>query len=254
MQEVDLDWWMPIYRKIASKLGPCEEEDRKATAELDHLLEGREADLSELESKLSGRIVIVAGNGPSLESDLLRAMRSPEFQEIALVAADGSAPTVYALTGRVPDAIVTDLDGDNEATLILSRRGSTPVVHGHGDNIPRVRSWVPRFASVIGTTQVEPTGRVHNFGGFTDGDRAAYLACAAGASALLLAGMDLVGSSRHDVFTGKDLSRKREKLEIAAWLLELLAQRTRAPLYTLSRRARPLRGVQQIETLSELRG
>lgn len=232
MREVDLDWWMPIYRKIATKLGLSEEEDRRATAELDHLLEGRGADLSEL--------------------DLLRAMRSPEFQEIALMAADGSAPTVYALTG-VPDAIVTDLDGDNGAKLILSGRGSIPVVHGHGDSIPRVRSWVPKFESVIGTTQVELTGNVHNFGGFTDGDRVAYLACAAG-SAVVLAGMDLIGSSRHDVFTGKNLLRKREKLEIAAWLLEFLAQRTRTPLYTLSRRARPLRGVQQVEGFSEVRG
>ena len=79
-------------------------------------------------------------------------------------------------------------------------------------------------------------------------------ACAAGASVVVLAGMDLIGSSRHDVFTGKDLSRKREKLEIAAWLLELLVQRAQAPLYTLSRRARPLRGVQQVEGLSEVRG
>ena len=42
----------------------------------------------------------------------------------------------------------------------------------------------------MGTTQAQPIGNLYNFGGFTDGDRALFLAVALGASQITLAGMD----------------------------------------------------------------
>ena len=43
---------------------------------------------------------------------------------------------------------------------------------------------------MIGTTQAQPLGNIYNFGGFTDGDRAIFLAVALGAGEITLAGMD----------------------------------------------------------------
>ena len=43
---------------------------------------------------------------------------------------------------------------------------------------------------VIGTTQIEPISDVYNFGGFTDGDRAVFLAEHFGAKEIELVGFD----------------------------------------------------------------
>ena len=57
-------------------------------------------------------------------------------------------------------------------------------------NIERIASLTSFFNNVLGTTQAQPIGNLYNFGGFTDGDRAIFLAVALGASEITLAGMD----------------------------------------------------------------
>jgi uncharacterized Rossmann fold enzyme len=65
-------------------------------------------------------------------------------------------------------------------------------LHAHGDNIPHLRFWVPRFnGPLVGTTQSRPIPGIYNFGGFTDGDRAAFAAHALGAEKVKLLGFDL---------------------------------------------------------------
>ncbi|MDD1718303.1 MAG: hypothetical protein LUO88_04425, partial [Methanoregulaceae archaeon] len=87
--------------------------------------------------------------------------------------------------------------------------------HAHGDNIPLIRHWVPRFTGpFVATTQTRPLPGVHNWGGFTDGDRAVFAAHALGAKQVVLAGFDL-DDPRVDPF-------KRGKLRIARRLLVLL--------------------------------
>ena len=49
------------------------------------------------------------------------------------------------------------------------------VVHAHGDNIEKIHL-VKNFKNCIGTTQTKSFGKLHNFGGFTDGDRCVFLA------------------------------------------------------------------------------
>jgi uncharacterized Rossmann fold enzyme len=71
------------------------------------------------------------------------------------------------------------------------KRGAIMVVHAHGDNIDMIKKMVPKFRKVVGTTQVMPLANVHNFGGFTDGDRAVFLAEEFGAKKVVLVGMDL---------------------------------------------------------------
>jgi len=68
--------------------------------------------------------------------------------------------------------------------------GAIMVVHAHGDNIDALGEELPRLKRVIGTTQSKPLPNVHNFGGFSDGDRSVFLANEMGAKTITLIGFD----------------------------------------------------------------
>jgi len=95
---------------------------------------------------------------------------------------------------------------------------------------------------VLGTTQVEPFGKLFNFGGFTDGDRAAFMAHELGASRIYLVGMDLGAEiGRHS--GDKDIGRKLVKLAICKELLAWLASELRARLINLTARGEDIPNV-----------
>jgi len=97
----------------------------------------------------------------------------------------------------------------------MNSEGTVIVVHAHGDNVPLLCHWVPQFRGpVVGTTQGRPLPHVHNFGGFTDGDRAVFAAQSLGAASIALLGFDL-DDTRVDPI-------KRAKLAWARRLLELV--------------------------------
>jgi len=209
VREIDLGMWMPIYMRIAAELGLSVEADREATALMDRLISEKEDKADELESLLRGERVFVLGNGPSLPMSL-------EGVDGVVIAADAAASVYRRIAGREPDVIVTDLDGPPD---ILEMR-SLKVVHAHGDNMEKLRAFVPRIKELVATTQVEPRGKVHNFGGFTDGDRAVFISMMAGARSVALIGMDFYSTTEYDILAGKNLERKRRKLEIAKKLIE----------------------------------
>ena len=67
-----------------------------------------------------------------------------------------------------------------------------------------LRRYVPRFpGKVMGTTQSRPFGRLHNFGGFTDGDRAVFAADDLGAASVRIIGFDLSDRNVDPVKRGK---------------------------------------------------
>lgn len=196
--------WEPHYTAILEYFGFEREADEAAARLLGDLADRDDVGL--LEALIRGRAVTVCGNAPCLLEELDRV-------EGTVLAADAAAE-VLADHGIRPDAVFTDLDGATDAFIDLSRQGTVMVVHAHGDNIPLLRSWVPRFPGpVVGTTQSRPLPRVHNFGGFTDGDRAVFAAQALGASGITLRGFDL-DDTRVD-------RMKRAKL---AWARRLLRQ------------------------------
>ncbi len=88
--------------------------------------------------------------------------------------------------------MVTDLDKNPATVERLTERGVPVAVHGHGDNLDAIRTVVPNcdHEYVLPTTQAAPYGPVRNVGGFTDGDRAAFLADHAGAARLVFVGWD----------------------------------------------------------------
>jgi len=197
--------WEPCYLRILSHFGFDRARDEEAAVLLASLL-GRD-DLPLLGERISGRPATVCGNGPNLTEELGRIHGT-------VIAADGAASRLYA-RGIRPDVIVTDLDGAADAFIGMNRAGTVIVVHAHGDNMDLLRRWVPRFPGpLVGTTQSRPFGAIHNFGGFSDGDRAVFLADALGATEVVIVGFDLDDPSVGPVKRGK-LLFARELLRLA---------------------------------------
>lgn len=208
---MEFEDWEPFYVQIVEDLGLSRDADEAVAAELDGLLGGTRATPDELRSLLRRKVVTVAGNGPSLASDLAAA-------EGVLITAD-EATSVALEKGLRPAVLVTDLDGRVEDQVRANAEGTVAVVLGHGDNGPAVRTWAPRFTGrTVATTQSEPSGRLFDFGGFTDGDRAVYLADHFGAKEIRLAGWDFEHPSAKD----EDPDRKRRKLDWAYILIQNL--------------------------------
>ncbi|HTT26007.1 MAG TPA: 6-hydroxymethylpterin diphosphokinase MptE-like protein [Thermoplasmata archaeon] len=212
--------WAPIYERIRAEFGFAWESERAAAGILAALLPpgGGRRTLERMLRSLQGRDVVVAGLAPGAGAPPVWRLndRSPAP---ALVAADGA--TVACLeAGLVPDVIVTDLDGPVAAEVAASTRGALVLVHAHGDNGPALREWVPQFhGEVLGSWAGPPSDPLLDVGGFTDGDRAAYLAEAAGARRILLWGFDF---ERVDV-VGPGAGRKLRKLAWARAALDHLA-------------------------------
>ena len=132
---------------------------------------------------------IVFGAGPSLKKHIIELKENYDLKDYVLISADG-ATTALIEERLCPDIVVTDLDGKMDDILLANLKGANIAVHAHGDNLEQVVKYTPFFTNVIGTTQAQPVGNIYNFGGFTDGDRAIFLAVALGASEITLAGMD----------------------------------------------------------------
>jgi uncharacterized Rossmann fold enzyme len=225
-------FWRDEYAWIRDYLGIEESEDRRALEILQESFDLRPCLLPELRERFSGRVSIVMGASESVLVDLerLRNLRGLWEGEAFLVAADTATPLLLS-RGMVPDIVVTDLDGPVEALVEASRSGSYLFVHGHGDNLRPLRDVLPLLGErVEPTTQVPmPHGHVHNFGGFTDGDRSAYVSVALGARAVVLLGMCLrCGVSRLSAVgkadDGRWVERKRRKLVVAERMLRRLAE------------------------------
>jgi hypothetical protein len=202
--------WEPVYEAILADLGFDRADDERARDELGALVEPfEERRLAGIE----GVTVAVAGAGPSLEDELAVA------RDAELVVAASTAATRLLEAGVRVDLMVTDLDGRPGTARALTRRGVPVAVHAHGDNRPAIAEWVPAFdpEHVLATTQAAPAGPVRNFGGFTDGDRAAFLADHFGAARLAFPGWDL-----DDPAVGPT---KRRKLRWAERLLRWLETR-----------------------------
>lgn len=180
---MNFETWEPVYEAILSDLGFDRRADERARDELADLAEPfDEGRLAPIE----GAPVAVAGAGPSLAEELETAADAA-----FVIAASTAAPRLLD-AGVSVDLMVTDLDGAPETARELTHRGIPVAVHAHGDNRPAIRKHVPRFdpGHVLATTQAAPAGPVRNFGGFTDGDRGAFLADAFGADRLAFPGWD----------------------------------------------------------------
>lgn len=182
-----------------------------ARALLPELSFQRDQEAAELASSLGGLPIDVL-----LELDWSKpVVYMPPFRRLVegsvVVAVEGFAARRLLEAGIRPDVVVTDLDYEPEDAGV----GRVAVVHAHGDNIERLRAAPPRR---VFTVQTAPPPGTYNVGGFTDGDRAVYLAYALGAREVVISGF----------YPGVPIKRvdsvKARKLALASALLRRLSR------------------------------
>ena len=201
--------WEPLYLAILEDFGFSRRSDEEAAELLRELLQGRENSLLAAEALLFGRRAVICGNAPCLAQEL-EYMQDKEVDDAVFLAADGATASLLE-HGILPAIVVTDLDGFFPAIIQANQMGSIVVVHAHGDNLEALMRYVPLLDRVIGTAQCRPPEGLYNFGGFTDGDRAVFLAREMGAASIDLVGFD---------FDDQTVTpRKKKKL---AWARKLI--------------------------------
>jgi uncharacterized Rossmann fold enzyme len=188
-----------VYEKILEDFGYDRAADEAARDELDDLLAPKlRVDMAALRGRFEDREAAIVGPLPA------------PLPDAPTLFTDAAAS--WALPLMRPDAIVTDLDGDVAAQLAANALGVPLFVHAHGDNQQALRAHVPHMLGPVhGTTQAEARGRVADYGGFTDGDRACCIAVELGAMSLALVGFDWEMPAGKP---GRDPALKRRKL---AW-------------------------------------
>jgi 2-amino-4-hydroxy-6-hydroxymethyldihydropteridine diphosphokinase len=218
-------------------------EDRRATEILDRLIVRQ--DIGMLRDIIKDRPAIVFGCGPSLENDVNKVWLAGLHRRCVLVAADGAVKALLKY-GIVPQLNVTDLDGDIPSIINANHLGCVTVVHAHAGNIREMAAVIPHLrGAVFGTTHSAPTEKVHDFGGFTDGDRAVHIVKHFQPKMIVLAGMDfghVIG-----VYSGKyDPVRKPRGLREGKRLIEELAAHSKTRIYNMTSSGENIRHVEPI--------
>ena len=201
--------WEPVYEAILDDFGY----DRTADERARDVLASFVTPFDQSTLSFDGQTIAIAGAGPSLAAEI------DIVDSADAVFAASTAVDVLRSAGVGTDLMTTDLDKNPETANELSYEGVPVAVHAHGDNIEAIRQYVPSYDRkyVLGTTQAAPTESVYNFGGFTDGDRAAFLADHFEADELIFLGWDFDDPSVSPT--------KRKKLRWAERLLYWLEQR-----------------------------
>jgi len=221
--------WRKKYQEILQEFKFNEKQDIESAIILNSILR-KPISVKKIKKLVKGKTVFIIGSGPSL-SVAIPVLKN--FKTTLKIVADSALKSLIA-NGIKPDIVVTDLDGDKESLLRVGKTNSIFVVHAHGDNIAKL-SLVENFKNCIGTTQTKSFKNMQNFGGFTDGDRAVFLASYFEAKKIILFGMDFgkkIGRQSHT--DPKDRKIKLKKLRKGKSLLEWLAQKTGSQLFTTS--------------------
>lgn len=216
--------WEPIYKKIAKDFNFQENKEKKSAEKLSNLLQNRKIHfIKNLQELIENKNVIVFGAGPSLETSLVKFKN--DFVGKVKIVADG-ATSALLKENIWPDIIVTDLDGKILDQIYANLNGSIAIIHAHGDNLKQIQKYVPEFkGELVGTIQINPNSyeNIYNFGGFTDGDRAIFLASHFNARKITLVGFDfddIIGP--YSFSNKKDEKTKLKKLDWCKYLIDLL--------------------------------
>ena len=231
--------WNTRYLKILKEFNYDKKQDLDSATILDSILKESDS-LQKLRKVIEGRPVFVIGAGPSLPAAIPFLKK---FNKITKIVADSALKPL--IENRIkPEVVITDLDGDETALRKISKTNTIFVVHAHGDNISRLQL-VENFKNCVGTTQTKPIGKIKNFGGFTDGDRAVFLASYFDAKKIILFGMDFgnkIGKLSNTKYSDRKI--KLKKLEEAKSLLEWLSKKSKSELFTTSK---PIVGFKKLE-------
>ncbi|MFW6040470.1 MAG: 6-hydroxymethylpterin diphosphokinase MptE-like protein [Thermoplasmatota archaeon] len=199
---MDFNEWKDIYEDIIEDFGYSKEKDSYAANLLSEL---RGTDSIKPLKEIKGKVIDISG--PFI---------TKAYGDYKIAA--GSTLKKMNKIKLKPDLIVTDLDGDTKLQVDYNNKGIPIVIHAHGDNIDILKEWAPKLkGTVISTCQSEPVRGVYNFGGFTDGDRAALIADHFGAEKIILNGWKF-----DEPFSKNNKRVKGKKLRWAEKILNLI--------------------------------
>lgn len=203
-----MDWknWRKLYSKIEENFSFSYLKEIQARNMLSEILGDKYLREEEIKNLLE-KEVYITGFSPSLEKEIEII---PDGA--CIIAADDSATLLHEF-GMEPKMVITDLDGD--ISKLIELRNTVFGIHAHGDNM-HLLHYADSFPKRFGTTQIEPVENVYNFGGFTDGDRAVFIAWHFGAK-IHLVGFDFENPR---IKEGKNVEVKRKKLRWAKYLIE----------------------------------
>jgi len=222
--------WDSKYKKILKDFGYSRKEDTQSCKLLDSLLQ-KNPPIVKIRDLIENKPVFVVGAGPSLPSCIPILKK---YNKITKIVADGATKAIIENSLK-PDIVVTDLDGDVKSLKKVGRANTLMVVHAHGDNTDRIHL-VKNFKNCIGTTQTKPVGKIHNFGGFTDGDRCVFLANHFKAKKIILLGMDFgTRIGKYSKVSIVNRHTKIAKLRCGKKLLEWLAPKSKSELYSTTK-------------------
>jgi uncharacterized Rossmann fold enzyme len=225
-----LKGWEKKYSEILREFQYSRRKDVESARVLSSILRTK-FPLKKLEEKIKNQTVFVIGAGSSLNQSLPLLKK---YKNITKIVADGA--TKALIENKIKfDIVVTDLDGEQKFLKKAGKGNAIMIVHAHGDNIDKLYL-ASGFKYCLGTTEGKPFGNIHNFGGFTDGDRCVFLAKYFGAKKIILFGMDF-GTKIGRYSKNKVINRttKIRKLKRGKELLEWLALQNHSDLYTTSK-------------------
>lgn len=180
----------------------------------------RENSLGEVkEALLKASRVVVIGAAVSAE-DLLSYDDKTVF-----VAADGAVGALPNYSQLI--CVVSDLDGANHLDDAAAH-GQTILVHAHGDNMnhwqDRIVQWsrLESPPSLILSHQVNQIiPEMHNFGGFTDGDRALCFILSIGVANHKI---ELVGFNLERVGQWSGVTNAEKKMQKLEWMGRIVSE------------------------------
>ena len=222
--------WESKYKDILKDFGYSRKKDNQSCKLLDSLLP-KKTRVIQIKDLIENRPVFVVGAGPSLPSCISILKK---YKKITKIVADGATKAIIE-NNLKPDIVITDLDGDIKSLKKAGGTNTIMIVHAHGDNAEKIHL-VKDFKNCIGTTQTKPVGKVHNFGGFTDGDRCVFLANHFKAKKIILLGMDF-GTRIGKYSKTRVLNRtiKIKKLRRGKELVEWLVKKSESEIYSTTK-------------------
>ena len=233
-----LSGWEKRYSEILKEFGYSKAKDLESAKKLNHILKNK-FPLKKLSDLINHKNIFVIGAGPTLLSSIPILKKHNSFTKIV---ADRAVKVLLENKIR-PDIVVSDLDGDETSLKKIGKMNTIMVVHAHADNLDKLEL-VSNFKNCVGTTETKSFGKIHNFGGFTDGDRCVFLAHHFKAKRIFLVGMDFgnkIGKYSKTKISDKKI--KLKKLRKGKKLLEWLASKNSSILYTTSK---PIKGFKKI--------
>ena len=247
------------YQEICLQLGINPATDLNATniASLKIQDKNVKEDIKKLRRLVKGKKAYIFGAGPSLENAMNKFLPiiNQSRTENVIFAVDGATKALIEKGIKI-DVVVTDLDGSLPAIYKSFDLGAIIIIHAHGDNIAKIEEVSALIAkpNVIITTQTKETGKVSNFGGFTDGDRAAYIAANFNAKSILLIAFDfgnIIGrysKPENHLVNFQASNRKLIKFKIAKELLAKLPENfPKLKIYNLTDKGEKIENIPHVE-------